>query len=755
MRLLVEAIISEKSFGSIFSARPIIDKQAATGQIIRVRASGNVLFNIPGVGETWEVEGEVVLSAWGPQLEATSARRLLPSGRLIVTFLVSKVPGIGIERARRLWDAYESRLASILRDEANIPDVASIIAPDRPNLGPRLAAALVREWKDASSEAEVFEWLSNHGVQDFKTARRVSRLLGQTAVERLNANPYTLVSMVDWCRLDPLALRILTDNGAPDARRDIRRFVGAADSVMKTVIRRGSTAATKIEFRTVLAAQLGTCTDEQTLDAAIDVAIRNQAIISAGEIWRAPGCAAMETAVLKRLKRFLDPAYPSPFANFAAENIWQAICDIEASGFALHEGQKAAIGRILNSPLACLQGGAGVGKTHTIRAICDAVERMGGRVLLCALAGKAALKLSRSTGRLARTLARTLRDLDIQHGGTDDETVGRYAGANLAQLACDTLVVIDEASMIDLPSIHQILRHMPEGSRLLLVGDTAQLPPVGFGLIYHLLAADDRITSTISHVFRQAAETGIPEAATAIKAQREPQCRDFMGAGAGMSFIDASAAALANKVVQTYNNLGGHTADTLIVTATNAGPGGVRALNAKLHKQHIDQNGLAEIKGYGGTWFAEGEPVIYLRNRYDIGLFNGLMGIVEHIDSDNRRLTVQFDGEEKHHILEATDLPDLDLAYAVTCHKCQGSQARRVIIPIYRTRFVESSWLYTAITRAEEQVVLIGDQAELSAAARRPLAAAQRTVGLVWRDSSMLGHGAGKENRTPLASLEG
>lgn len=754
MRLQVHSIISEKSFGSIFSARLIGDEGGSPGGLIRVRASTTVLYNAPSVGETWEVDGEFSVSAWGPQLEASTARRLLPSGKLIIRFLVSKVPGVGMERAQRLWNAYGGGLAAVLRDEGNIPSIANVIAPERPNLGPRLAAALVREWKDASFEADIFDWLSGHCIQNFSLARRIARILGDSAIERLTSNPYILVSMVEWRQIDHLGLKLLNDNGVCDPRSDVRRFVGAADSVIRAVLSQGSTAVSKSEFQAMLAEQLGLSANSRTLSSAIEAGVRNQAIVSAGNLWRAPGCATMEAAVLQRLKRFLEDTYPAPSPNFTREDIRQAIQDVDASGSGLHAGQKAAAMRILNSPLACLQGGAGVGKTHTIRAICDAFEAMGGNVLLCALSGKAALKLSRATSRLARTLARTLRDLDSQDTDGQAQPFADHGGNPPAQLGTNTLVVIDEASMVDLSSFHQLLQHMSDGARLLLVGDTAQLPPVGFGLIYHLLATDELVTSTITHVFRQAAETGVPAAATDVKLRREPRLNRFLGMGQGVSFIDATSNALANKVIETYLALGGHTADALIVTATNAGVAGVQALNSKLHKFHVEMKGLDEIKGYGGTSYAVGEPVIYLRNRYDLGLFNGSMGIIQHIDCENRRLTVLFDGEVEPHILGSVDIIDLDLAYAVTCHKCQGSQARRVIIPVYRTRIIEPSWLYTAMTRAEEQVVFVGDRNEMSTAVQRPLAATQRTIGLVWRKDAPE-NGAGKENRTPLASLEG
>jgi len=383
------------------------------------------------------------------------------------------------------------------------------------------------------------------------------------------------------------------------------------------------------------------------------------------------------------------------------------------------------------------------------KAICDIWENEGGHLLLCTIAGKAALKLSRSTGRLAMTIARLLAQLRERerlieqladpnlHNKRRAKLTERLVG--LADLTQVTLVVADEASMIDLASIHALLRYMPAGSRLLLVGDEAQLPPVNFGLLYHRLVEEETMTARLTVVHRQTESSGIPPVAAAIRAGRMPTLAPYAGLGKGVSMLKTALDDLARTVERVWEELGGQEAKALIVTATNNGVAGIRGLNKRLHGRHVDQFGLAELKGYLGEWFSVGDPVVFLRNDYAKGLFNGLLGRVISIDCEARSCVVQFDGYDEPHEIGPNNLIDLALAYAITCHRGQGSEAPAVVVPLYRSRVLDRSWLYTAVTRAENQVVLVGSEAVLREAIARPLAVERRVVGLQWKACRRVG----------------
>jgi exodeoxyribonuclease V alpha subunit len=168
-----------------------------------------------------------------------------------------------------------------------------------------------------------------------------------------------------------------------------------------------------------------------------------------------------------------------------------------------------------------------------------------------------------------------------------------------------------------------------------------------------------------------------------------------------------------------------------VVAATISGTVGVESINERFHKRHV-ANGYDELKGFLGRRFSEDEPVIFGRNDYRAGLFNGMLGRITAIDRSERTATVIFDGDAEPKMLGEEHLVDLDLAYAVTCHKCQGSSAKRVVVPIHASRVLDRSWLYTAITRAEQQVVLVGDRDVFTKAVATLPAAEVRKTGLSW-----------------------
>lgn len=730
--VLVERILAVRDFGVIFAGRAMDGEIAAAGSTVRVKAKRRAIAGEPAAGETWNVEGSIVRSQWGPQIEATLVTRVLPSGSLLKSYIATHVPGIGRDRAERLWRTYGQELPRILC-EGDIPALAEVIAPDRPILGPRLAALLVREWRQADAEARLVAWLQRLGVVDLRTVRRVAAVYGEAAIDRLKDNPWALVTLLPWPQVDDLGHRLLREAGVQNPQDAPARLVGAADAVMKDVIATGSTAAEESSLLPMLARKLGEIrSDHPRVQAAFKAGRRNGAFVSGrGGLWRAPGCAVMEEAVITRLRHMLrqSPTLTVSAPAFAAMN----------GHGALHPEQAAAVAAVLSRPLACLQGGAGVGKTHTTRAVCAVWEAAGGKVLLAALAGKAALRLSRATGRLARTLFRTLRELEerdtitarlVTEDMDDEERIILEAKrSSLAEITAETLVVIDESSMVDLATTHALLRRMPEGSRLLLVGDERQLPPVSFGLVYHKLVDDPAITTRLDVVHRQTADSGIPAVAAVLRERQIPALSPYRGLAAGVSLIEAeTVTAIAEGVEDAYHDLAGH--DRLIVVPTREGSAGVATLNRRMHDAHVESTGTQEMVGALGAWFSVGEPVIFERNDYRRGLFNGSLGRVTRVDMASGGLHAEFDGDEL--LFERAELIDLSLAYALTCHRAQGSQAERVIVALTPCQLLDPSWLYTAVTRAERQVVIVGSRKTLTRALGARWAAEERKVGFEW-----------------------
>ena len=611
------------------------------------------------------------------------------------------------------------------------------VSPDKPVLGRRLAV-LSAAWQDAKSEAALVAWLDRLGVRDVGVVRRLHRVLGDRAMEAVAANPYVMVPLLPWKQMDELGRRILMEDGR-DPASDPRRHVGAADEAVKRMLRRGDTATTPADFTDDLAALLGPAPN---LEAALAAARINGAVLTDGDLLRAPGAAALEDDLVARLKTLSRRRLEPRLGVMKASRWSEMLADMASPGKPLHADQSAAAVGILSRPLT-LPSSAAPGAARLTPAAWCATDGSVSAATCCCARSQARPRFGcrvRPAGPSVRwrgpydelaereELETLLTDPDT----TEDEArKAKLKLEGLSRITDTTLVVVDETSMVDLPGIHSLVRKLRPDSRLLMVGDPAQLPPIGFGLVFHKFAEDTAVTVRLTQVHRQAALTGIPAAAAAIRAGDVTDFADHRGPASGISFVDAHSDKLATVLDGTVVRLG-DPADVLVVTATIGGAAGVDAINERFHCRHVAAAGCDELQGFFGRRFSVGEPVIFGCNDYRAGLFNGLLGRVTALDFERRAVTVMFDGDSEPKVLADEHLPDLDLAYAVTCHKAQGSSAKRIVVPVYASRVLDRSWLYTAVTRAEEQVVLVGSREVFRACVAKPPAAERRKAGLQW-----------------------
>ena len=244
---------------------------------------------------------------------------------------------------------------------------------------------------ERQGEAALVAWLDQQGVRDLKVVRRLQRILGPTAVEMLASNPYVMVPLLSWKQMDDLGSRLLREDGRNPVL-DPRRQVGAADEAVKQILRRGDTAIMPDDFASVLATLLGISTDGPSTATAVGIAVTNGAVLRSGNLLRAPGAAGLEDDLAVRLQA-LSESTLEPRLHVSTPSRWsELLADITGPYKALEDEQHAAAVGVMSRPLACLVGGGGTGKTYTCKVICDLWIHLGGDVLLCALAGKAALR---------------------------------------------------------------------------------------------------------------------------------------------------------------------------------------------------------------------------------------------------------------------------------------------------------------------------------------------------------------------------
>lgn len=385
------------------------------------------------------------------------------------------------------------------------------------------------------------------------------------------------------------------------------------------------------------------------------------------------------------------------------------------------DSQKEAIIGAFTDGIEIITGGPGTGKTTIIKAIIDIYENQGMKVLLAAPTGRAAKRMTESTGREAKTIHRLL---DITAGESEDE------GIMEADEPLDgDVIIIDEASMIDIFLMHNLLKAIRMGTRLIIVGDVDQLPSVGAGNVLKDLINSGLIKVVVlKEIFRQGAESLIITNAHRINNGEMPflnqKDKDFYFIrNENLDSILNTVLDLANRRLPNFNKKWDKRRDIQILSPMKKGTLGVINLNEKLQEILNPPSNSKNEKRQGNMVFREGDKVMQTKNNYSIkwtllsngdsvegeGVFNGDMGFIKSISDDEKIITVVFDDDKKV-IYDSETIEELELAYAITIHKSQGSEFKVVIIPAFMGSpfLMNRNLLYTGITRAKELVTVVG-----------------------------------------------
>ncbi|MGW0532118.1 SF1B family DNA helicase RecD2 [Streptomyces sp. NPDC003032] len=447
-------------------------------------------------------------------------------------------------------------------------------------------------------------------------------------------------------------------------------------------------------------------------------------------------------AQLLRLLKTPDDRMPG-FRDVAWDKALAWLAD--RTGAQLAVEQEAAVRLALTRKVAVLTGGPGCGKSFTVRSIVELARAKRAKVVLAAPTGRAAKRLAELTGAEASTVHRLL---ELRPGGDAAYDKERPLDADL--------IVVDEASMLDLLLANKLVKAVPPGAHLLFVGDVDQLPSVGAGEVLRDMLSDDSPIPAVrlTRIFRQAQESGVVTNAHRINSGVPPLTqgmKDFFlfveeeTEDAGRVTVDVAAHRIPRKFGLDPRR------DVQVLAPMHRGPAGAGNLNGLLQQAITPARPDLPEKRFGGRVFRVGDKVTQIRNNYEKGqngVFNGTVGVVTALDVDEQRLTVLTD-EDEEIPYDFDELDELSHAYAVTIHRSQGSEYPAVVIPVTTGAWMmlQRNLLYTAVTRAKKLVVLVGSRKALGQAVRT-VSAGRRCTALDFRLSGRRGEGPRRFDRS-------
>ncbi|WP_243389710.1 SF1B family DNA helicase RecD2 [Arboricoccus pini] len=645
--------------------------------------------------------------AWGRQFEASEADIVASDVNAgIEAYLASGVvPGIGEELAKRVALHFGEKLADVL---ATRPERLQEVQ----GIGATLATRIADAWQREDKQRNLMVFFHGNGLGPAK-ARAIIEAYGEEAIAKVSDDPYALARDVrgfGFSSADDVARRL---GIAPDASV---RLVAALEEAMRQAADAGHTAVPKAILLADAAQLLALPRD--AIEPAFESAIRLGLLRAEGENGQQIQLAALADAE-DTIARRLGAIGSSPSAWAARLDPTGALAAADRSlGVELAPTQREAVKVALSAKITIITGGPGTGKTTLVRAILAAIDSLAARagestvrVALAAPTGRAAKRLTESTGVEAKTLHRLL-EADPGRG------FRRHAGRPLEV----DLLVCDEMSMVDTNLMAALLDALPDDAALLLVGDADQLPSVGPGQVLDDLIRSGRVpTIRLTEIFRQASQSAIVTNAHAINEGRLPrflhrddELGDFYGIRADTpeAVRERLVELVAKRIPQRFG-LDPWT-DVQVLSPMNRGPLGTQALNAVL-RQCLNPEPIATVER-GDIVFAVGDKVMQIENDYDREVYNGDLGRVTAIDRQARTLRAIIDSREL--LYTFSDLSALAPAYAVTIHKAQGSEYPAVVLALGRQhgRMLRRRLLYTAITRARRLVVIVGDYQALERA---------------------------------------
>ncbi|WP_182016263.1 AAA family ATPase [Vibrio alginolyticus] len=643
----------------------------------------------PALGQHWSVRGfrsikDVKTGDYVMQQHTYESPNyvectLPETGEQLISFIAreSDFKGIGESKARALWQLLGKDFHTSLKN-------------DTPESRERLTSILSADSIDALFQGYAkyknlahCNWMSEHNIPA-SVQQRLLKHHGEASIDIIKSNPYTLIGFgLSFGVVEEIIKA--TDFKSDLTQADPRRLSAALEIAIRKEIEKGHTYTTHANVRPYLNKLLK------------DKALVTQAFQSGHDkvqyilnpdtgAYHPTAQLLMESVVAKRLKTLVK------CNNLYDENANAAYCSaISELPYELTSKQIEAVTTCLDNSVSCITGGAGTGKTTVLRTALRAYYQLGFEIHAVALSGRAAMRLHESIGFVTSTIAKLLRESPIE------PSVDKP----------NHLLVIDEASMIDLPTMYRLVTHIHPSVRLIFTGDPAQLPPIGCGKVLADIVEAKTVANTMLDIVkRQEGSTGIPEYSKLINQGVEP---DQLSVGS-IYFHETCKEDIAKVCCELYQQ---HPENSRVMAPTKAL---VKDINQLIQEAVNPSKDALEFQINGDKFFLPlrlNDAVLFTQNHYDKGIHNGTLGTLTCVNSSSGSYgEVTLDTGEKVDITQPV-LDCMELSYAITLHKAQGSQFPRIIIALQKGRILDRAWLYTAITRAESEIHIVGSSDDM------------------------------------------
>ncbi|HKQ70963.1 MAG TPA: ATP-dependent RecD-like DNA helicase [Polyangiaceae bacterium] len=719
---VIEGVLDRVAFANEENAWSVV-KIAVGDRAEPVTAVGNLLGVSPG--ENLRLTGRWVQDKrFGEQFQIESFLTVVPATLAgIERYLGSgMVRGIGKVMAERLVRKFGLATLDVIdREPQRLHEVEGI--------GRVRSEQIKSAWTAQRAIKDVMVFLQSHGVST-SHAVKIYKRYGERAIAVVRENPYRLATDIfgiGFQTADGIAKNLGVLPTSPERCR------AGVIHALSTLAEEGHVAALRsdLALRTRSLLEVDLALGEA---AVVPLAEAGDVVIERGgfdedAVYLAPLHTAEKGIADLVLRLVRTPKRPLSIDTEKAIRWFE-----EQKGIELAPEQRKAIALAIEQKVIVITGGPGTGKTTLINGIIQILGKKGRQMLLAAPTGRAAKRMTETTGHEAKTLHRLLEW---------SPKSSSFARAPDNPLEAD-IVIVDEASMLDTVMAYSLLRALPATCQLVVVGDVDQLPSVGPGSVLSDIIRSQAVAVVrLAHIFRQAQESRIVMNAHRVN-QGEMPLASFGDASSDFYFIEKSEPEEVLATIKTLvqeripRKFGFHpTRDVQLLTPMHKGLLGAATLNTELQAL---MNPSGPSISRGSRLFRLDDKVMQIRNNYDLDVFNGDIGRVAEIDTAERAVTIAFDGRPV--IYDEADLDELTLAYACSIHKSQGSEYPCVVLPLHTQHFVmlRRNLLYTAITRGRKLVVIVGNRRALSTAVRNA-DTVTRLTGLSWRLAKALGEG--------------